>query len=78
MTLRGIRGATCLAANDAAEMRDAVRELLGAIIERNGLVTDENDAPGITLLSQCRGEITARLPCTDDDRNSVQNWDSGR
>ena len=28
MTLRGIRGATCLAANDATEMREAVHELL--------------------------------------------------
>ena len=28
MTLRGIRGATCLAANDAAEMREAVLSAL--------------------------------------------------
>jgi chorismate mutase len=41
MTLRGIRGATCLAANDAAEMREAVSELLGAVIDRNGLSTDD-------------------------------------
>jgi chorismate mutase len=41
MPLRGIRGATCLAANDADEMRDAVRELLGAVLERNDLTADD-------------------------------------
>ena len=41
MTLRGIRGATCLAADDADEMREAVSELLGAILERNRLHTDD-------------------------------------
>ena len=41
MTLRGIRGATCLTANDADEMREAVRELLGAVMERNRLTSDD-------------------------------------
>ena len=41
MPLRGIRGATCLSANDASEMREAVRELLGAILERNTLSSDD-------------------------------------
>lgn len=41
MTLRGIRGATCLTANDADEMRDAVSELLGVILDRNRLHTDD-------------------------------------
>ncbi|HAN71590.1 MAG TPA: chorismate mutase [Actinobacteria bacterium] len=41
MTLRGIRGATCLTADDADEMREAVSELLGAILERNALHTDD-------------------------------------
>lgn len=41
MTLRGIRGATCLAENDAAEMREAVHELLGEVMERNGLTSDD-------------------------------------
>jgi len=40
MTMRGIRGATCLTANDADEMREAVQELLGAVIERNSLDLD--------------------------------------
>lgn len=41
MAMRGIRGATCLSANDAQEMRGAVSELLAAMLERNGLVIDD-------------------------------------
>ncbi len=41
MRLRGVRGATRLSADDPAEMTDAVVELLGAILERNGLTTDD-------------------------------------
>ena len=37
MTLRGVRGATCLSANDAREMSDAVGELLTAMLERNSV-----------------------------------------
>lgn len=40
MALRGIRGATCLAADDADEMREAVVELLGEMLRRNGLSPD--------------------------------------
>ena len=40
MTMRGIRGATCLTSDDADEMRTAVSELLGQILERNGLSTE--------------------------------------
>lgn len=47
MTLRGIRGATCLTADDADEMRDAVQELLREIVERNGL--DEEHLVSIVL-----------------------------
>lgn len=39
--MRGIRGATCLAANDAAEMRAAVAELLAEMLGRNGLGADD-------------------------------------
>ncbi len=39
--MRAVRGATCLSANDADEMREAVVELLRAIIERNGISTDD-------------------------------------
>lgn len=47
MTLRGIRGATCLTADDADEMRDAVQELLREIVERNDL--DEDHLVSIVL-----------------------------
>ena len=40
MALRGIRGATCLTADDAGEMREVVVELLGQMLERNGITTD--------------------------------------
>ena len=40
MTLRGVRGATCLQANDAAEMREAVGELLTAMMDRNAISSD--------------------------------------
>jgi chorismate mutase len=40
MALRGIRGATCLSADSADEMRDAVVELLGQMFERNGINSD--------------------------------------
>ena len=41
MTLRGIRGATCLAADDADEMRDAVCELLTEVMARNALTSED-------------------------------------
>jgi chorismate mutase len=41
MTLRGIRGATCLTADDADEMREAVSELLGEVLGRNELTADD-------------------------------------
>lgn len=37
MQVRGIRGATQLTADDPAEMRDAVVELVTAMLERNAL-----------------------------------------
>lgn len=40
MSLRGIRGATCLSADDAAEMSEAVGELLTVMMQRNGLTPD--------------------------------------
>ena len=39
--MRGIRGAVCLAADDPAEMREAVAELLEAMLERNSIVIDD-------------------------------------
>lgn len=37
--MRGIRGAVCLTADDAVQMREAVGELLTAMLERNELTT---------------------------------------
>ena len=39
--MRAIRGATCLASDDAEEMREAVGEMLAAMLDRNGLTTDD-------------------------------------
>lgn len=41
MSIRAIRGATCLTKDDAAEMSDAVVELLSEILERNELTKDD-------------------------------------
>jgi chorismate mutase len=40
MSVRAVRGATSLAADDAAEMTDAVAELVTEMLLRNGLGTD--------------------------------------
>ena len=37
MPVRAIRGATCLSADDKAEMSEAVAELLVEMLERNGI-----------------------------------------
>ncbi len=41
MAVRAVRGATHLSADDAEEMRQAVVELVGAMLERNGLGTGD-------------------------------------
>lgn len=41
MALRGIRGAIVLSADDAAEMSDAVVELLTEMLQRNGIEHDD-------------------------------------
>jgi chorismate mutase len=41
MSIRAIRGATCLTQDDANEMSDAVVELLTALLERNNLTKDD-------------------------------------
>lgn len=40
MALRGVRGAVLLSADDAQEMTEAVVELLDAMMDRNGLTTE--------------------------------------
>ena len=41
MSIRAIRGATCLTQDDAAEMSEAVVELLSEILDRNELTKDD-------------------------------------
>ena len=41
MAVRAVRGATHLSADDADEMREAVVELLGELLARNALTTDD-------------------------------------
>lgn len=41
MALRGVRGAVLLLADDVQEMTEAVVELLDAMMERNGLSSDD-------------------------------------
>ena len=58
MTMRAIRGATCLAENDAAEMREAVSELLGAVMERNGLTSDDM----VSIVLTATPDLTCAFP----------------
>jgi chorismate mutase len=41
MNIRAIRGATCLQHDDAAEMAEAVTELLSELLTRNDIETDD-------------------------------------
>jgi chorismate mutase len=41
VAVRALRGATCLTADDRAEMNDAVVELIAEILDRNDLTTDD-------------------------------------
>lgn len=41
MAIRGIRGATVLQEDDAREMADAVTELVGQMLDRNALSSDD-------------------------------------
>ena len=56
--MRGIRGATCLQANDAEEMREAVAELLGEMLARNGLTVDDV----ISVILTGTPDLTAAFP----------------
>jgi chorismate mutase len=49
MTVRAIRGATCLHADDATEMFEAVAELMGQMLERNSI--DSEDVISLFLTS---------------------------
>lgn len=56
--MRGIRGATCLQRDDAAEMADAVGELLGQMLSRNGIANDDV----VSVLLTCTPDLTSAFP----------------
>lgn len=56
--LRGIRGATCLQRDDAAEMAEAVVELLGEMLARNGV--DKSDV--VSVILTCTPDLTSAFP----------------
>ena len=58
MPMRGIRGATCLQADDADEMRGAVHELLGEVITRNGLTADQI----VSVILTATPDLTSAFP----------------
>jgi chorismate mutase len=56
--MRAIRGAVCLTADDPAEMREAVGELLTSMLERNEVSTD--DVVSVILTST--PDLTSAFP----------------
>lgn len=56
--MRAIRGATCLTANDADDMRDAVAELLGEMLARNGITADSL----ISVILTATPDLTCAFP----------------
>lgn len=58
MAVRGIRGATHLAADDRAEMGAAVIELMTALLERNGLHPDDL----ISVIFTCTADLRSDFP----------------
>lgn len=60
MPVRAIRGATQLAADDAAEMAEAVQELIATMLERNGIGTDEL----ISIILTATPDLQSSFPAT--------------
>lgn len=58
MSVRALRGATRLSDDNASEMRDAVVELLSAMLSRNGLTT----ADLISVLFTSTPDLVAGFP----------------
>lgn len=57
--LRGIRGATTVESNDAEEILEATRELLQAIVEENGLATEDIASAIFTVTPDLNAEFPA-------------------
>lgn len=60
LRVRGIRGATTVARDEALLVRDATRELLTTLIERNTLVPSQIVSAFFTVTPDLRSEFPAR------------------
>ncbi len=58
MAIRAIRGATCLAQDDAAEMTEAVTELLSVMTSRNNL----SEADFVSVFFTCTPDVHCGFP----------------
>lgn len=58
MGIRAVRGATQLTADDRGEMIDAVVELMGEVLARNGLTTDDL----ISVVFTSTPDLTVEFP----------------
>lgn len=56
--MRGIRGATCLQRDDAREMADAVKELLGEMLERNAVQSEDV----VSVILTCTPDLQSAFP----------------
>jgi chorismate mutase len=56
--IRGIRGATCLTRDDAREMAEAVAELLGEMLTRNGVERDDV----VSVVLTCTPDLRSAFP----------------
>ena len=59
MTTRGVRGATTVGRNEAAEIVDRTRELLGLLIQRSGIRVEDLSSAIFTMTDDLDGEFPA-------------------
>ena len=59
MTVRAIRGATCLEVDDAGHMRERVVELVQAMLDRNSLAVDDLISVIFTATPDLRSDFPA-------------------
>lgn len=60
MTVRAIRGAAQLTADDPVEMADAVQELISAMLQRNGITADHL----ISIILTATPDLRSTFPAT--------------
>jgi chorismate mutase len=59
MPVRGVRGATTVAANEAAAIADGTVELLRVLVERNGIRPEDIASATFTVTDDLDGEFPA-------------------